>query len=127
MGDRRSARIHGESALDVMAVLRSFPLSVSVTGRIIVHETAVGLAKEVFDRAYARAELEYMRDEARCECRGEHRTLDADEFRDIVLLGLAHDTRTVLGLTERDPVWPPVSDPPRPLFVLPNCGNVVDG
>lgn len=110
--------VEGESARLIIDTLRSFPLSVGPTGQVVIHDTATGEARAALDRAYPRAEMTFMIDTANCSCPGEHRTLDQEEFRSIVIRSLAENARKVLGEEQHlDPLWmpwPPGPPPPLP-------------
>lgn len=109
--------VEGESARLIIDTLRSFPLSVGPTGKVVIHDTATGEARAALDRAYLRAEMTFMIDTANCSCPGEHRTLDPDEFRSLVISTLADDARKALGEEQYlDPLWMPwPMGPPPPL------------
>ncbi len=107
--------VEGESARLIIDTLRSFPLTVGPTGRVVIHDTATGEARAALDRAYLRAEMTFMIDTANCSCPGEHRTLDPDEFRSLVIGTLADDARKALGEEEYlDPLWMPWPMGPAP-------------
>ncbi|WP_213813722.1 hypothetical protein [Glaciihabitans sp. dw_435] len=96
----------GENARDILATLRSFPLSVSGAREILVHNTATGAAAAALQRAYEHVEMQLLADEDKCERRASHSTMDEYEYRDWVLRNVGLRARRCLGeLDLIDAIW----------------------
>jgi hypothetical protein len=97
--------IGGESARLLLDTIRGFPLSVS-GGRVNIHQIASPAAQRTLQRAYEAIEIEVMIDLAHCGARHEHRTLDEDEFRHLVLSEVVRQAKEALGEAHLlDPIW----------------------
>lgn len=97
--------VGGESARLILDTIRGFPLSVS-GGRVNIHQIASPTRMAALGRAYELVEFEVMVDVARCSAGHEHRTLDEDEFRHMVLSEMVRQAKEVLGETPvLDPIW----------------------
>lgn len=97
--------VGGESARLLLDTIRAFPLSV-VGGRVKVHEVGDPEALAAVARAYEIVELQVIVDAEHCAASHEHKTLDEQEFRHMVLSEIVWQAKSVLG--ERhvlDPIW----------------------
>jgi hypothetical protein len=94
---RQVGLVGGESARAVLHILRSFPLSVDGSGRIVVHNTATGEEAALFRRAYEAVELEVIVKEEHCEEHPAHATLDATDFEWLILNELAWKAKKAVG------------------------------
>jgi hypothetical protein len=98
--------VGGEPADLILKTVRSFPLSLDYSGRIVLHETATGAAAESFQRAYERVELDVITREDRCPRRASHRTLDATQYRWVILTALMVEARISANEMEQpDALW----------------------
>lgn len=97
--------VGGEPARLILDTIRGFPLSVS-GGRVDIHQIGTPSRMAALERAYENVEMEVIIDAAHCSARHEHRTLDADEFRHLVLSEMVRQAKLLLGQAESlDPVW----------------------
>ena len=97
--------VGGEPARLLLDTIRGFPLSVS-GGRVKIHQIASPTRMASLARAYEIVEIEVMVDRARCSAEHEHRTLDEDEFRHLVLSEIVCQAKDVLGESRvLDPIW----------------------
>jgi hypothetical protein len=97
--------VGGEPARLLLDTIRGFPLSVS-GGRVNIHQVANPTGMAALDRAYEIVELEVMTDLAHCGAGHEHRTLDEDEFRHLVLSEIVRQAKEVVGESLiLDPIW----------------------
>lgn len=98
--------VGGEPARLILDTIRSFPLSVGYDGNYVVHNTAVGVAREALDRAYGVIELEVLTEAHNCADSAAHKTLDVDEYRHLVLSALAWRAKQALGDMDRaEALW----------------------
>lgn len=99
------AQVMGESARAISDLIRSFPISVSTTGRVIV-DTSTADDAPAFARAYERMELVVMTGEMHCTEHEAHATVDELEFKHIVLVELMARAKRALGASDRpDALW----------------------
>jgi hypothetical protein len=102
----KTPTVGGEPARLVLDTIRSFPLSLDGSGRVVVHEITSGEAAAAFERAYAAIELEFLVEITRCAHPEEHRTLDERDYRFLVLSDLAWKAKKALGETGRlEAMW----------------------
>jgi hypothetical protein len=97
--------VGGEPARLLLDTIRGFSLSVS-GGRVRVHQAASPAALAAVARAYEIVELEVIIDATHCSEAHEHKTLDEQEFRHIVLSEIVWQAKVRLGETQvLDPIW----------------------
>lgn len=102
----REPIVAGESAQQVLDVLRTFSLSQAPTGEVVVHNTAVGEARAMFARAYERMAAVVDAEDASCPGAAVHRTLHPEAYRFLVLAAIADAAKDALGQSSRiDAVW----------------------
>lgn len=106
--------VGGKPAHRIVAIVRSFPLTVSPAGGVSLEITATGADLEMFERAYAWIEMEFLAHEARCDQRASHATVDHDQYRYIVLNELMFWAMFALRIMPDDPLWGPL--PKKNLF-----------
>jgi hypothetical protein len=97
--------VGGESARLLLDTIRGFPLSV-VGGRVKVHEIGSSQALAAIARSYEIVELEVIIDAEHCTEKHEHKTLDEQEFRHLVLSEIVWQAKVALGEARAlDPIW----------------------
>jgi len=103
----RRPLVGGEPADLIVQIIRSFPVTAGPLGDLIFENTATGERLAAFTRAYEQIELQVLAREAHCSHRFEHKTLDVEQYRSIMLRELMHEAKKALGtLEDFDPLWP---------------------
>ena len=99
--------VGGEPAHRILDIVRGFPLSVSYAGGAEIEIDVHGADREIFDRAYAWIELEVLADEAKCSRRHVHSTVDAIQYRNMILNELVFWAWFALSDFPVDALWAP--------------------
>jgi hypothetical protein len=98
----------------IIDIVRSFPLSVSHSGGMRLEITATGADREMFDRAYAWIEMEFLEHEAHCGRYAAHATVDVAQYEYMILNELMFWAMFALEDLPDDPLWGPL--PRKRLF-----------
>jgi hypothetical protein len=101
MDTTREPQVGGESARLIADAIRSFPVSLTRTGAPQLHNLSTGATRAAVRRAYERIEIELMVESAACDCGGEHRTLDEQEYEWLVYTDLMWKAKSALDETRR--------------------------
>ena len=97
--------VGGEPAHRILHIVRSFPLSVTHAGGVKLEYTAEGADREMFERAYAWIEMEFLEHESRCVHRASHSTVDAAQYQWMILNELVFWAKFALNDFGFEALW----------------------